>query len=123
MIQNSQQFREECSKTKLQWKKEKSIADVFNKIQIKAKRGCGCIDGCGDGTDGMLESLLEQYDDFKPFFDELEQEQKDEVINKINEFEDGLGDAFAEDRSYFECTAYDICNQYGFFKLLEGFGA
>ena len=71
----------------------------------------------------MLEALLNQYDDFKPLFDELEQEQKDEVINKINEFEDGLGDAFAEDRLDFECCAYDISDLYRFFKLLESFGA
>ena len=41
----------------------------------------------------------------------------------MNELEDGLGDAFAEDKIDFECSTYDIRDQYGFFKLLEGFGA
>ena len=63
--------------TKLERREDKSIIDVFSTIKIEAKRGCGCIGGCWNGTEGMLEALLKQYDDFKPLFDELEQEQKD----------------------------------------------
>ena len=42
--------------------------------------------GCGNGSEEMIRALLEKYDDFKPLFDELEDEQRDEVIEKMNEF-------------------------------------
>ena len=42
--------------------------------------------GCGSGSEEMVYALLEKYDDFKEHFDELEEEQREEVIEKMNDF-------------------------------------
>ena len=53
---------------------------VFKKIKVKAKTGRG------EGTDGMLNIFLEQYDDIKAMFDGASQNDKDEVIAHMNKF-------------------------------------
>ena len=53
---------------------------VFKKIKVKAKTGRG------EGTDGMLNMFLEQYDDIKAAFDGASQSDKDEVIAHMNKF-------------------------------------
>ena len=78
--------------------------------------------GRGEGTDGMLEQFLEQYSNIKAIFDGVDQKYKDEVVNKMNEFQDSLGDAFAQNKDDFECAAIDILNHEAFFKFMASLG-
>ena len=53
---------------------------VFKKIKVKAKTGRG------EGTDGMLQEFLKQYDDVKAGFDECGEADKQSVIDTLNGF-------------------------------------
>ena len=86
---------------------------VFKKIKVKAKTGRG------EGTDGMLNMFLEQYDDIKAAFDGASQNDKDEVIAHMNKFQDGLGTAFASDKLDFECESTSINDHGAFFKMVR----
>ena len=53
---------------------------VFKKIKVKAKTGRG------EGTDGMLQEFLKQYDDIKTEFDKCDEADKQAVIDTLNGF-------------------------------------
>ena len=89
---------------------------VFKKIKVKAKTGRG------EGTDGMLLEFLEQYDDIASAFNECDEESKNEVKTRLNEFQDGLGDAFGAEKMDFECEATSCSDHGGFMKVLKELG-
>ena len=86
---------------------------LFKKIKVKAKTGRG------EGTDGMLKDFLAQYDEVRAFFDKADEGDRQSVINTLNGFQDGLGDAFAGDKVDFECEATSINDHGEFFKMLR----
>ena len=86
---------------------------VFKKIKVKAKTGRG------EGTDGMLQDFLAQYDGIKAGFDECGEGDKQSVIDTLNKFQSGLGDAFATDKVDFECEATSINDHAAFFTVLR----
>ena len=86
---------------------------VFKKIKVKAKTGRG------EGTDGMLQEFLKQYDDIKTEFDKCDEADKQAVIDTLNGFQGGLGDAFGADKVDFECEATSINDHGEFFKVMR----
>ena len=89
---------------------------VFKKIKVKAKTGRG------EGTDGMLEEFIANYDATKEAFDGLSGAEQQEVVDGINSCQDGLGDAFKTSKDEFECNALDLMNHEAFFKKLQDLG-
>ena len=90
----------------------------FKKTKIKIKTN----NGRGEGCDGVMENLLEHYESIKEEFDGCSEEEKAEFVQGLNDFQDGLGDAFASDKTDFECEVTSINSHADFFKALEPFG-
>ena len=58
----------------------------------------------------MLDNFVSKIEIFKAEFDENNEEDKAEFIKALNDFMDGLGDAFLTDPAEgdFECATLDI---------------
>ena len=90
-----------------------STFKTFRKVRPVAKKGRG------EGTDGMMTDLLDQYEEIKAEFDKADQSERDTIIAKFNDYEPGLGDAFATDKAEFECEATSIHSHAEFFKWMR----
>ena len=90
---------------------------VFGKIKVAAR------DGRGEGTDGMLEDYItNKYDESLAAFNEASESDKQEVVDKLNEVSDGLGEAFKDGKDSFSGASTDILNHEAFFEALKELG-
>ena len=89
---------------------------LFKKIKIRAKTGRG------NGTTGMLQQVMEQYEVMKSEFDAAPESEQNEFVKALDEFEGELGTDFTKSKIDFECNATSINNIGKFMQLLQDLG-
>ena len=85
---------------------------VFKKVKVKNHQRA-------NDNSLMMTRFIDQYEEAKSVFDGADQADKDQVVQSLNKFQDGLGDAFATEKVEFEAAATDITNQETFLKVLR----
>ena len=90
---------------------------LWRKFRIRPRHGRG------GGYDGMVEQVIDQYDDMKKEFDTGSQAEKDAFIKALNDFDaNEIGTNFLEGKDEFENACTDVLNFAKFFALLKNLG-
>ena len=85
---------------------------VFKKVKVKNHERA-------NDNHLMVARFIAQYEEAKSVFDGADQADKDQVVESLNKFSDGLGDAFATDKLEFEMVATDISDIETFVRILR----